>query len=109
MVVKFNGNITSLNPSDGMSLNKSIGALIRDLRNKKKISGEVLSGFICVSQQQISRYERGETGLTLGKLQEIAHFFGLSIWQFTDLLCSHYIQCSGSPAVRRTAAGEPGE
>ncbi|MBT0379768.1 helix-turn-helix transcriptional regulator [Morganella morganii subsp. morganii] len=28
------------------------------------------SGFIGVSQQQISRYERGETELPLGKLQK---------------------------------------
>ncbi|MEQ4787142.1 helix-turn-helix transcriptional regulator [Morganella morganii] len=82
----------SLNQSDRMSLNKSAGALIRDLRKKKKISGEVLAGFVGVTQQQISRYERGETELTLGKLQEIAGFWGLSFWQFTDLLYSYHIK-----------------
>ncbi|HHC5068082.1 TPA: helix-turn-helix domain-containing protein [Morganella morganii] len=122
MVAKFNGHMTLLNPSDRMSLNKSAGALIRDLRNKKKISGEVLSGFIGVSQQQISRYERGKTELTLSKLQKIAYFFGLNFWQFIDLLYSHHIQCSGSLTgytgkrdggdgnlILWPSAGEPGE
>ncbi len=120
MVLKFNGNMSSLEQSDMMWLNKSTGALIRNLRKKKKISGEVLSGFIGVSQQQISRYERGETELTLGKLQKIAYFFGLSVWQFIDLLYSHHIKCSdkladytskrdGTVAALRPATDELGK
>ncbi|MEY1636069.1 helix-turn-helix domain-containing protein [Morganella morganii] len=81
----------SLNQSDRMSLNKITGNC--QIRSELvQISGEVLAGFVGVTQQQISRYERGETELTLGKLQEIAGFLGLSFWQFTDLLYSYHIK-----------------
>ncbi|MEQ5033514.1 helix-turn-helix transcriptional regulator [Morganella morganii] len=74
-------------PDDVMpSLQKTAGFLIRELRIAKKMSGLELGRILNVSQQQISRYERGETELTLDKINKISSVFDLSIWQFIDVL-----------------------
>ncbi|MFL9021120.1 helix-turn-helix domain-containing protein [Proteus mirabilis] len=54
------------------------------------MSGEVLAGFIGISQQQISRYERGEVDLTLDKIKTISSFFNITIWEFMELLYLFY-------------------
>lgn len=67
-------------------LNERLGSLIKKLRKSRKMSGEVLAGFIGVSQQQLSRYERGESELTIKKIAYISMAFNMNIWQFMDIL-----------------------
>ncbi len=57
--------------------NSEIGAAIRRRRYELSWSLEKLGSMIHVSGQQIQRYETGENGLTVEKLQELA--FALSV------------------------------
>lgn len=68
-----------------VSLNQGVGYLIRFLRRREKMSGEVLAGFLGISQQQISRYELETTELTLKQLCNISAVFNMSIWEFMDI------------------------
>ncbi|ELX8380776.1 helix-turn-helix domain-containing protein [Providencia vermicola] len=45
-------------------INKKIGAYIRRIRKEKNYSGYQLATMLNVSQQQVSRYETGQTKLT---------------------------------------------
>lgn len=71
---------------DSLPLSGYIGGLIRDIRYQRGLSGEMLARHINISQQQVSRYERGETNFQLDMLfrffsafrmneYEIQHFF----------------------------------
>ncbi|HHN8460786.1 TPA: helix-turn-helix domain-containing protein [Morganella morganii] len=44
-----------------LSLSGYIGALLRESRYKNGLSGHELASRINISQQQVSRYERGDT------------------------------------------------
>lgn len=68
------------------SLNENAGRLLRSLRCQLGISGEELGGIIGLSQQQVSRYERGESELTLGQLQRFSEALNMSIWEFVGKL-----------------------
>ena len=83
-------NIDLLYSVSTNSLSQNAGLLINALRKNKKISGDVLAGFIGISQQQISRYERGETELTLEKIKQFSTFFDISVWEFMDMLYLFY-------------------
>lgn len=83
-------NIDLLYSVSTNSLSQNSGLLINALRKNKKISGDVLAGFIGISQQQISRYERGETELTLEKIKQFSTFFDISVWEFMDMLYLFY-------------------
>lgn len=50
------------------------------------MSGEELAFYVGLSQQQISRYERAESEMTLGQLQMFSEALGMSIWKFMDIL-----------------------
>lgn len=87
-VMKIKEN--SMYESYSYSLSQNSGFLIKALRKKKGVSGEVLARFVGVSQQQISRYERGEVDLTLDKIKKICSFFNITIWDFMDMLRLFY-------------------
>lgn len=56
------------------SLQKDIGNFIRNSRKNKTLTGAELGKHLHISQQQISRYERGETSInieTLGRILSI--------------------------------------
>ncbi|MBC5791457.1 helix-turn-helix domain-containing protein [Providencia sp. JUb39] len=53
------------------SLRKDIGNFIKNARKDKSLTGTQLGGLLNVSQQQISRYERGKTSLTIDSLSAI--------------------------------------
>lgn len=53
------------------SLRKDIGEFIKNARKNKSLTGTQLGGLLNVSQQQVSRYERGKTSLTIDSLSEI--------------------------------------
>lgn len=52
----------------GNSLNKDTGLFIRQARLAKSLTGQELGKLIHVSQQQISRYEKGDTVLNIETL-----------------------------------------
>ncbi|EOZ5676956.1 helix-turn-helix domain-containing protein [Morganella morganii] len=58
-----------INLEDGnLSLSSYIGGLLRIIRYESGLSGEQLAKSINISQQQVSRYERGETGFQIDML-----------------------------------------
>ena len=59
------------NKRNSTAINQAVGAVIRSLRKEKKLSGYDLGCLTGLSQQQISRYERGSNHLTLSLLIEI--------------------------------------
>ncbi|MBT0422604.1 helix-turn-helix transcriptional regulator [Morganella morganii subsp. morganii] len=61
--------LKKINLEDGnLSLSSYIGGLLRIIRYESGLSGEQLAKSINISQQQVSRYERGETGFQLDML-----------------------------------------
>lgn len=75
--------------NDSFSLYECIGLLIKKLRVSRGISGLELGEIMGVSQQQISRYERGKTEITLSQLQNISSAFNMTLWEFVEIL--HFI------------------
>ncbi|HDF2330308.1 TPA: helix-turn-helix transcriptional regulator [Morganella morganii] len=71
---------------DNASLYRMTGALIKELRVSRRMSGEILGGLLGISQQQISRYERGESKLTLNQINNISYVFNMSLWEFMEIL-----------------------
>ncbi|EJD6039923.1 MAG TPA: XRE family transcriptional regulator [Morganella sp. (in: Bacteria)] len=72
--------------NSGLTLQECVGILLRKLRIEKGLSGEELAFYVGLSQQQISRYERAESEMTLGQLQMFSEALGMSIWKFMDIL-----------------------
>lgn len=56
------------NKRNSAVINQAAGAVIRSLRKEKNLSGYDLGCLTGLSQQQISRYERGSNHLTLNLL-----------------------------------------
>lgn len=63
------------------NVNQIIGKEIRKRRKKLGLSGVELADLVGVSQQQISRYERGECNITIDNLFNLARALEL------DLIC----------------------
>lgn len=74
-----------------MCLNYCAGRVIRRLRRERQMSGDVLGELTGYSQQQISRYERGETVVTLPVLGQFADVFGMTLWALLDQVRVSYI------------------
>lgn len=72
--------------TDPLTIQVATGLLIRKLRCELGMSGAELGQAVQISQQQISRYERGVCDLTLSQAEVFANAFGLSLWQFIDKL-----------------------
>lgn len=51
---------------------KAVGAAIADIRGRKGISQEVLSGLACIGRTHLSAIERGERKPTLETLYRLA-------------------------------------
>ncbi|HEC8329734.1 TPA: helix-turn-helix transcriptional regulator [Providencia rettgeri] len=49
----------------------SLGQFLRDARIKQSLSGKELGKLINVSQQQVSRYERGKTSISIETMDSI--------------------------------------
>ncbi|HEJ9661895.1 TPA: helix-turn-helix domain-containing protein [Proteus mirabilis] len=63
-------------------INKHVGSLIRKLRVEHGLSGKELGDMIGISQQQISRYERAKSDISLNTLVKIAAGFNYTLLQF---------------------------
>ena len=56
-----------------------LGERIANLRKEKKVSQEELADVLCTSRQAISKWERGESDPDIGRLKDLAIYFGVSI------------------------------
>lgn len=76
-----------------MSITQLAAFLIKKLRKERGMTGSELAQIMDMSQQQISRYERAITELTLEQTEKFALVFDMTIWQFMDeiYLCQ-YVQ-----------------
>lgn len=63
-----------------------VGQAVKKFRLDNNMSGEVLGNIIGVSQQQISRYERGKSEITVRRLDEIALAFNMTLFQFVEYI-----------------------
>ncbi|WP_051583097.1 helix-turn-helix domain-containing protein [Morganella morganii] len=70
------------NKQNSAAINQAAGAVIRSLRKEKNLSGYDLGCLTGLSQQQISRYERGNNHLTLTLLIEILFALDVSLDEF---------------------------
>jgi transcriptional regulator with XRE-family HTH domain len=61
---------------------KEIGRKIKSLRKSQGLSQIELAGKIGVSFQQIQKYEKGSTRISVARLQEIANAIGVDITIF---------------------------
>lgn len=68
---------TSLRPIDAV-----IGANLRRLRKKRKISQTALGRHLGVSFQQIQKYENGTNRLSVSRALDICGLFGMSLHEF---------------------------
>lgn len=76
---------TNMNP-----LNLVIGQNIKQLRKRKALTTEMLGQCLGVSQQQVSRYERGINNVHISLLVELSYLFHVPILDFFK----GYIHCS---------------
>ncbi|EMO4162611.1 helix-turn-helix domain-containing protein [Morganella morganii] len=67
---------------DFSMISQSAGEVIRLLRKDKNLSGHEFGSLIGLSQQQVSRYERGYSHLTLNLLMEMLAVLNISLDEF---------------------------
>lgn len=72
-------------------LRKDIGRFLKEARKNKSLTGHQLGSLLLISQQQISRYERGETGINIETLDVMLDILGKS---WLDLIYSVMIDYS---------------
>ncbi|HBO22411.1 MAG TPA: XRE family transcriptional regulator [Providencia sp.] len=61
---------------------RNVGTKIRNLRQKYKISGLELANVIGVSQQQVSKYEKGLVDISISKIMLISIYFNVNVEYF---------------------------
>ena len=64
------------------AINKEIGLRIRAMRKKYGLSQIELAEKINLSFQQIQKYEKGMTAISVARLQQIADAFGVTVHSF---------------------------
>ena len=62
--------------------NKKIGAIIRSMRKDAGMSQMSLADKVGISYQQIQKYEKGKSKLTVPRLLQLARIFGVSFSAF---------------------------
>ncbi|EMJ4843575.1 TPA: helix-turn-helix transcriptional regulator [Morganella morganii] len=68
----------------------SVGKKIKEIRKSMGISGSCLAKRVGVSQQQISRYESGQTPMTIDMLIMISHVLNCPITKLLSEIISVY-------------------
>lgn len=63
---------------DSLSLSGYIGGVLRIIRCERGLSGDQLAKNINISQQQVSRYERGVTGFQIDMLFRFLSELGMN-------------------------------
>lgn len=77
----YNAQIPNIHDVSGI-----IGKFIRHERKREGLSGEDLSVLIGISQQQISRYERGECKITVELMLAILNKLHISPGEFSEFI-----------------------
>ncbi|AMG70212.1 helix-turn-helix domain-containing protein [Morganella morganii] len=73
------------------SVSASVGRKIKDIRKSAGISGDDLAKKLGLTQQQISRYESGQSLMTIDTVVMIAHVLHVSVNELlSDYLASEY-------------------
>lgn len=67
-----------------MKLNEKIGHFIRNARISKGLSEKELASLISVSQQQISRYERGISTLSIESILRLLNVLNIPFDEFSN-------------------------
>ncbi|ETO41185.1 helix-turn-helix domain-containing protein [Morganella sp. EGD-HP17] len=70
--------------SECRAFNRKIGLFLKKCRYERSLSGAEVAGQIMVSQQQLSRYERGESAVGLFQLDKILRAYGVSWDRFVS-------------------------
>lgn len=65
-------------------MKKDIGSIIRTMRKSADMSQTRLADKIGVSYQQVQKYEKGASKLTVDRLMQIADVFGVPVTVFLD-------------------------
>lgn len=91
--MRMNAKLTMLRDTDDepTRLNFCIGSIIRKLRRERCMSGECLGALAGYSQQQISRYERGDCCFTMTVIMRLSRALGISVWDLLDKVRVFYI------------------
>lgn len=77
-------------------LKKCVGAAIFRLRKNRKLTGKQLGRAIGISQQQISRYECGMSGLDVSTCYHILIILHVSVEEFFSLTDEIYVSLSSA-------------
>nr|WP_314266343.1 helix-turn-helix transcriptional regulator [uncultured Moellerella sp.] len=72
-------------------LRKDIGSFLKKARKNRSLTGHQFGELMQISQQQVSRYERGETGINIETLDVMLGILGKSWLDFFFLVM---INCS---------------
>lgn len=70
--------------SECRAFNRKIGLFLKKCRYERSLSGSEVAGQIMVSQQQLSRYERGVSAVGLFQLDKILQAYGVSWDRFVS-------------------------
>ncbi|WP_255426000.1 helix-turn-helix domain-containing protein [Providencia sp. JUb39] len=77
------GNTPS--PKKGITIyTKAVGYEIYLLRKRRSLSGKDLANLLNISQQQVSRYERGICNITIDMLVQVLNVLKMPIQDFLD-------------------------
>ena len=76
--------------SERTELYKEIGRLIRSARRELGITEHQLARIMNVSQQQVSRYERGLNRIDLGRLLELSLILNIREEELLKLIADEY-------------------
>lgn len=75
---------SGFNYKEQKSLNEKVGQYLKETRMNKDLSGKDLGVLLNISQQQISRYERGQNQITLDKLELMLSALEITWSDFID-------------------------
>lgn len=71
--------------SDSVSINEFVGSRVFRKRKEQGYSGQQVADSLGISQQQLSRYERGRSQINIGFLVRIAALLQTPVdWFFSD-------------------------
>lgn len=70
---------------------KNVGALIKDMRKAAGLSQMKLADRLGVSYQQVQKYEKGASQLTIARLFQIAEAFSVPVGTFLETVGAHSV------------------
>ena len=79
-------------------ISQLVGICLREYRLEKELSGEKIAKKLGISQQQLSRYERGENALTVDTLFKFILILDIN---FPDFYHRLFYIVSGHPKLSR--------